>query len=179
MQRPSQSRYPLLHSPTSGTRLTCDISRDYIGSTWGWTVKVKNNCWKTWRVQVLAKTKNSSFYTLACREGFSFTGSIANAYKRTVDCYSTPVDGLQEREIGAGRWKTAGADRRDLAGRERTTVPGVQRAPTPVVTTANRKDAKRLWVLDADLEAAFDRLSYDHILASLGIFPAREFLRAG
>ncbi|GAA3415030.1 reverse transcriptase N-terminal domain-containing protein [Streptosporangium vulgare] len=40
-------------------------------------------------------------------------------------------------------------------------------------TTASRKDAKRLWVLDADVEAAFDRLSHDHILASLGSFPAR------
>ena len=44
-------------------------------------------------------------------------------------------------------------------------------------STANRKDAKRLWVLDADLEAAFDRLSHDHILASLGTFPARGLVR--
>jgi RNA-directed DNA polymerase len=35
------------------------------------------------------------------------------------------------------------------------------------------RNAKRLWVLDADLEAAFDRLSHDHIYASLGSFPAR------
>jgi RNA-directed DNA polymerase len=32
-------------------------------------------------------------------------------------------------------------------------------------------------VLDADLEAAFDRLSHDHILRSLGTFPARELIR--
>jgi len=44
-------------------------------------------------------------------------------------------------------------------------------------TTASRKDAKRLWALDADLEAAFDRLSHDHILASLGTFPARGLVR--
>src|SRR6266567_1549845 len=40
-------------------------------------------------------------------------------------------------------------------------------------TTASRTDAKRLWVLDADLKAAFDRLDHDHIAASLGTFPAR------
>ena len=44
-------------------------------------------------------------------------------------------------------------------------------------TTASRQDARRLWVLDADLEAAFDRLSHDHILSSLGAFPARELVR--
>lgn len=50
-------------------------------------------------------------------------------------------------------------------------------------TSASRQDARRLWVLDADLEAAFDRLSHDHILRSLGTFPARglvrRWLRAG
>jgi RNA-directed DNA polymerase len=44
-------------------------------------------------------------------------------------------------------------------------------------TTASRRDAKRLWALDADLEAAFDRLGHDHILASLGTFPARGLVR--
>ncbi|MFD0503915.1 reverse transcriptase N-terminal domain-containing protein [Streptomyces chiangmaiensis] len=39
------------------------------------------------------------------------------------------------------------------------------------------RNAKRLWVLDADLEAAFDRLSHDHIYASLGSFPARGLIR--
>ncbi|WP_055496007.1 group II intron reverse transcriptase/maturase [Streptomyces sp. TP-A0356] len=39
------------------------------------------------------------------------------------------------------------------------------------------RSAKRLWVLDADLEAAFDRLSHDHIYASLGSFPARGLVR--
>jgi RNA-directed DNA polymerase len=45
------------------------------------------------------------------------------------------------------------------------------------------KNAKRLWVLDADLEAAFDRLNHDHIHAALGRFPARglvwRWLKAG
>jgi RNA-directed DNA polymerase len=43
--------------------------------------------------------------------------------------------------------------------------------------------AKRRWVLDADLTAAFDRADHDHILDQLGTFPAREavadWLRAG
>ncbi|HZI76326.1 MAG TPA: group II intron reverse transcriptase/maturase [Gemmatimonadales bacterium] len=45
------------------------------------------------------------------------------------------------------------------------------------------RNAKRLWVLDADLEAAFDRLNHNHIYASLGSFPARglvwRWLKAG
>jgi RNA-directed DNA polymerase len=39
------------------------------------------------------------------------------------------------------------------------------------------RNAKRLWVLDADLEAAFDRLSHEHVEASLGTFPARGLVR--
>ena len=44
-------------------------------------------------------------------------------------------------------------------------------------TIASGKIAKRLWALDADLQAAFDRLGHDHILASLGTFPARDLVR--
>lgn len=40
-----------------------------------------------------------------------------------------------------------------------------------------RKDAKRLWVLDADLAAAFDRISHDHLLEAVGQFPARGLIR--
>ncbi|MGR3936458.1 group II intron reverse transcriptase/maturase [Streptomyces sp. BRA346] len=40
-----------------------------------------------------------------------------------------------------------------------------------------RKDAKRLWVLDADLAAAFDRISHDHLLDAVGEFPGRELIR--
>ena len=54
---------------------------------------------------------------------------------------------------------------------------GCHDAIVAIHTTASRQDAKRLWVLDADLEAAFDRLSHDHILASLGTFPARGLVR--
>jgi RNA-directed DNA polymerase len=54
---------------------------------------------------------------------------------------------------------------------------GCHDAIVAIHTTASRQDAGRLWVLDADLEAAFDRLSHQHILASLGTFPARELVR--
>ena len=54
---------------------------------------------------------------------------------------------------------------------------GCHDAIVAIHTTASRQDARRLWVLDADLEAAFDRLSHDHILSSLGAFPARELVR--
>src|ERR1017187_415363 len=39
------------------------------------------------------------------------------------------------------------------------------------------KTAKRLWVLDADLSAAFDRIDHGHILAAIGSFPGREMIR--
>jgi RNA-directed DNA polymerase len=54
---------------------------------------------------------------------------------------------------------------------------GCHDAIVAIHTTASRRDARRLWVLDADLEAAFDRLSHDHILTSLGTFPARGLVR--
>ena len=54
---------------------------------------------------------------------------------------------------------------------------GCHDAIVAIHTSASRQDARRLWVLDADLEAAFDRLSHDHILRSLGTFPARGLLR--
>ncbi|MFI6505840.1 group II intron reverse transcriptase/maturase [Nonomuraea typhae] len=60
---------------------------------------------------------------------------------------------------------------------------GCHDAIEAIYKSASGKLAKRLWVLDADLEAAFDRLSHDHILASLGTFPARgmvsRWLKAG
>lgn len=49
--------------------------------------------------------------------------------------------------------------------------------------TLNGPRAQRVWILDADLSAAFDRINHDHILGQLGGFPARElvagWLRAG
>jgi RNA-directed DNA polymerase len=40
---------------------------------------------------------------------------------------------------------------------------GCHDAIVAIHTTASRTDAERLWVLDADLEAAFDRLNHEHI----------------
>jgi RNA-directed DNA polymerase len=36
--------------------------------------------------------------------------------------------------------------------------------------------ARRTWALDADLAAAFDKIDHDHLLASLGSFPARDMI---
>jgi len=54
---------------------------------------------------------------------------------------------------------------------------GCHDAIVAIHTIASGKLAKRLWALDADLQAAFDRLSHDHILATLGTFPARGLVR--
>ncbi len=50
---------------------------------------------------------------------------------------------------------------------------GCHDAIVAIHTTASGRNAKRLWVLDADLKAAFDRIDHDHLLASLGTFPGR------
>ena len=42
--------------------------------------------------------------------------------------------------------------------------------------TAEGKPLKRLWILDADLAAAFDRIDHSHLLAALGGFPARGLI---
>ncbi|MGZ5366002.1 MAG: reverse transcriptase domain-containing protein, partial [Mycobacterium sp.] len=39
------------------------------------------------------------------------------------------------------------------------------------------RNAKREWVLDADLKSAFDRIGHDFLLKQLGTFPAREQVR--
>ena len=43
--------------------------------------------------------------------------------------------------------------------------------------------ARRVWILDADLSAAFDKIDHDRLLDALGSFPARElverWLKAG
>ncbi len=54
---------------------------------------------------------------------------------------------------------------------------GCHDAIVAIHTTSSRTDAKRLWVLDADLQAAFDRLDHDHIYRSLGGFPGRGLVR--
>lgn len=52
-----------------------------------------------------------------------------------------------------------------------------------VYQSARGPRAKRLWALDADLKAAFDRIDHQFLLTSLGNFPARKaiagWLKAG
>jgi RNA-directed DNA polymerase len=55
---------------------------------------------------------------------------------------------------------------------------GCHDAIVAIHRTAKGKDARRLWVLDADLQAAFDRIDHDHLLASLGSFPGRAMVAA-
>ncbi|MEV6966621.1 group II intron reverse transcriptase/maturase [Hamadaea sp. NPDC051192] len=60
---------------------------------------------------------------------------------------------------------------------------GCHDAIEAVFAVARGKNAQKLWVLDADLTAAFDRINHEHLLASIGGFPARgivaQWLRAG
>src|SRR5882724_9970107 len=55
---------------------------------------------------------------------------------------------------------------------------GCQDAVQAIFQTVKGKSPARRWVLDADLEAAFDRIDHPHLLGQLGRFPAREQVRA-
>jgi RNA-directed DNA polymerase len=46
-----------------------------------------------------------------------------------------------------------------------------------VYQIAKGKNPRRVWVLDADLKAAFDHINHDFILAEMGSFPGREMIR--
>jgi RNA-directed DNA polymerase len=60
---------------------------------------------------------------------------------------------------------------------------GCQDAIGAIYSTLNGKNPQRVWVLDADLTAAFDKVDHSHLLTSLGTFPARglveQWLKAG
>ena len=60
---------------------------------------------------------------------------------------------------------------------------GCHDAIEAIFQVAKGKQPQRLWVLDADLAGAFDRIGHHHILTQLGTFPARgmvwQWLRAG
>lgn len=47
-----------------------------------------------------------------------------------------------------------------------------------IFTTCCGLRAQRVWVLDADLAAAFDKIDHDRLLEALGSFPARDMIRA-
>ena len=40
------------------------------------------------------------------------------------------------------------------------------------------KDPRRQWILDADLQGAFDHIDHDFVLGQLGSFPGRDMIRA-
>ncbi|WP_329448937.1 group II intron reverse transcriptase/maturase [Streptomyces sp. NBC_01426] len=50
-------------------------------------------------------------------------------------------------------------------------------AISTIHTVTSGKRTKRLWVLDADLAAAFDRIDHERLLAAIGSFPGREMIR--
>jgi RNA-directed DNA polymerase len=54
---------------------------------------------------------------------------------------------------------------------------GCHDAIAAIFTTCAGPLAKRVWALDADLAAAFDRIDHDRLLAALGSFPARDMIR--
>jgi RNA-directed DNA polymerase len=54
---------------------------------------------------------------------------------------------------------------------------GCQDAIQAIHNTASGKSANREWVLDADLSAAFDRISHERLMEAIGQFPARDTIR--
>ncbi|MFR9774355.1 group II intron reverse transcriptase/maturase [Nocardia sp. SC052] len=53
---------------------------------------------------------------------------------------------------------------------------GCQDAISAIYLTLKGKNPQRVWVLDADLKAAFDRIDHSHLLAQLATFPARGLI---
>jgi RNA-directed DNA polymerase len=60
---------------------------------------------------------------------------------------------------------------------------GCHDAIEAIFRTSKGRNPGREWALDADLEAAFDRIDHSYLLARLGSFPARglvaQWLKAG
>jgi RNA-directed DNA polymerase len=53
-----------------------------------------------------------------------------------------------------------------------------QDAIEAIYDTCKGRMATRLWTLDADLAAAFDKLDHSHLLSAIGSFPGRGMIRA-
>jgi RNA-directed DNA polymerase len=53
---------------------------------------------------------------------------------------------------------------------------GCHDALEAIYWTLKGKHSQRQWILDADLSAAFDRIDHQHLLTSLGSFPARGMI---
>src|SRR5689334_13326184 len=54
---------------------------------------------------------------------------------------------------------------------------GCHDAISAVFNTCKGPRAKRVWALDADLAAAFDKIDHNRLLNALGSFPARDMIR--
>src|SRR6202043_1394172 len=54
---------------------------------------------------------------------------------------------------------------------------GCQDAIQAIYMTCKGRTAKRVWALDADLAAAFDKIDHSRLLEALGSFPARDMIR--
>jgi RNA-directed DNA polymerase len=54
---------------------------------------------------------------------------------------------------------------------------GCADAIASLYSTLKGARAQRVWILDADLSAAFDRIDHPRLLAALGSFPARDMIR--
>lgn len=54
---------------------------------------------------------------------------------------------------------------------------GCHDAISAIYNTCNGPRAKRVWALDADLAAAFDKIDHTRLLDALGSFPARDMIR--
>jgi RNA-directed DNA polymerase len=52
-----------------------------------------------------------------------------------------------------------------------------QDAISVIHVTSCGTTARRLWALDADLSAAFDRIDHNHLLSTIGSFPGRRMIR--
>jgi RNA-directed DNA polymerase len=53
---------------------------------------------------------------------------------------------------------------------------GCHDAIAKIVHLTNAR-ARKCWIVDADIKGCFDHVSHDHILATIGPFPARELIR--
>jgi len=54
---------------------------------------------------------------------------------------------------------------------------GCHDAIAAIFQTCCSSKAKRVWALDADLAAAFDKIDHDRLLEAIGTFPARDLIR--
>jgi RNA-directed DNA polymerase len=55
---------------------------------------------------------------------------------------------------------------------------GCHDAIEAIFQVAKGKSPRRLWILDADLAGAFDRIGHNHLMSMIGSFPNRDMIRA-